>query len=118
MVFIIFFLIFLFFAQTVLPTIARTLKIRERVLDSFSSGSASLGKELEGLVIETSGLLSKLTEKTEKKVNKLHKIVKYTTKVPELILRESTQASSLRRIFIEEISRIRIKSASLSAILH
>lgn len=114
--FSIFFLLFLFFSQSVLPTIARSLKLRERVIEGFSADKDVSSSDLEKLNMEILASFNAVYANSNKSIISLSTSAKESAKAPDYILKHSKLAQGIRQVFLEEFSLLRIKSLTTSAI--
>jgi len=96
----VFFLVFVFFAQSVLPTIGRTLKIRERLLSSAEIKADDLSS-LEDINKEILEIYASAGEANSTAVKKLMKDLTFSVKAVDLVLSESEE---IKNTFKEEIS--------------
>lgn len=91
---------FVFFSQSVLPTIGRSLKLRERLLSSAEIKSEDLGS-LEDINKEILEIYASAGENNSTTVKKLMKELTFSVKAVDLVLSESEE---LKNTFKEEIS--------------
>lgn len=100
--FSIFFLLLVIFSQSILPSLAFTLKIRSRLLEDFNVSKGSDIKDLEFLSKETKDQLDSFMEGSENKVSFLSKDISNLQKLPDYLLKESVILSSVKKVYMEE----------------
>lgn len=104
--FSIFFGIYVLFSQSVLPTVARAIKLRERTLDNVTTSVASQVSDQKDVLV----VLNNVVNAQEKVISKLHTDMKNSTLALDLAINQSSVAS----VFKEEVVFQKIKATPIT----
>lgn len=113
--FSIFFLVYIFLSQSVLPSLARSLKLRERVINEFQNSVKGdrLNEDYEQLVSKLKETLGENKQVTEESLQKLTAVSEMNLQeAPDYLLREGEHLKSLKNIYLKEMSKLKLKEAS------
>ena len=113
--FSIFFLVYIFLSQSVLPSLARNLKLRERVVEQFQQAVKGdrLSEDYEGLL---SLLTTTIGETKQVTATSLQAVTDVSERnfqeAPDYIFREGEHMKELKKLYIKEMKNLKLKEVS------
>jgi hypothetical protein len=113
--FSIFFLVYIFLSQSVLPSLARNLKLRERVVEQFQQAVKGdrLSEDYEGLL---SLLTATIGESKQVTTDSLQAVTGVSERnfqdAPDYMFREGEHLKELKKIYLKEMKNLKLKEVS------
>lgn len=112
--FSVFFLVYIFLSQSVLPSLAYSLKLRSRVMEKFeaSKSKSSFDEDFDTLVSSLQNTIDSTKNLNNTAIASVNEENNYIlNEVPDLLFKEGEEFKTIKALYIQEIFQLKLKQA-------